>query len=353
MSYPLIIFGAGASYDYSQEGNGKKISPLTRDLVEMDFSDADLLDKYEGVGDLLGEIATSVRKGEKSFEGALREIEERDKSEATQKQFIAMEFYLQSLFGQISDPTRPRIGIHEEERRRMHRMNNYRTLLNRINNNSNGRACVVSFNYDTLFEDSLPENIRPTRIHDYISKDIKIIKPHGSHDWIYINRISHRDFSQFGAENEFEWCCKELTFLPKMKKEAPPYHKREVEERKSRSKELVSQYPAIAIPLEGKDNHICPKEHIDEFKKTLPDVDRVLIIGWRAADPLVLDILAESLPEMGYKVLIVSETKDGAEEIAGRVKEKLKIVDDNYIEAYGGGFSGFVSTEKALSFFTD
>ena len=59
MAYPLIILGAGASYDYSPIA---KVGPLTKDLVEDHFLLHTLLGKYPGAGDLLSDILLQVKE---------------------------------------------------------------------------------------------------------------------------------------------------------------------------------------------------------------------------------------------------------------------------------------------------
>src|SRR5205823_9977424 len=42
--------------------------------------------------------------------------------------------------------------------------------------------------------------------------------------------------------------------------------------------------PAIAVPLETKQSYECPPNHLEAMREWLPQVDRILIIGWRAAE---------------------------------------------------------------------
>ena len=76
MGNPLIIFGAGASHDYSPLG-GTTIAPLTNDLVADNFLHTDLLEKYRGAGDLLSDAINQVRNRNKSFEVVLTEMKAR------------------------------------------------------------------------------------------------------------------------------------------------------------------------------------------------------------------------------------------------------------------------------------
>lgn len=142
MAYPLIIFGAGASYDYSSEG---KVAPLTNHLVNKEFLHSDLLEKYKGVGNLLSDIVQQVRIRNRNFEEILTEIKEHTKgSKEMRAHFVALEFYLKDLFERISKPA--------DLTRNAHQINNYRIIINRINTYAEGRALIATFNYDTLLE---------------------------------------------------------------------------------------------------------------------------------------------------------------------------------------------------------
>jgi hypothetical protein len=53
--------------------------------------------------------------------------------------------------------------------------------------------------------------------------------------------------------------------------------------------------PAIAIPIERKAIFECPPEHFSALKASLPDVDRILVIGWKAGELHFLNLLREQL----------------------------------------------------------
>jgi hypothetical protein len=343
MPHPLIIFGAGASYDYSLLG---KIAPLTKQLVDNEFLHSDLLEKYTGSGDLLSEIIHQVRANNRNFEEVLAEIKERTKdSQQMRAHFVALEFYLKELF--------KRISLKKQA------INNYKALINHINTYSNGKALVVSFNYDSLFEDSLLSG-KPKKMDDYTTGNIKIFKLHGSHDWTYIHRFSelerkHLGIKDYGIGGGFDFCLKNPDFLEQIKKkegyEYPPIHEKEFEDEKERSD--FFQFPAIAMPLTGKDSYISPPNHNKKLEQGLSEVDRILIIGWRAGDPLLLKTLKNHLPAMGYKIFIISNTKDSAEKIADTVKKALGITYGGVVFARGGGFSGFIASDTPTKFFTE
>lgn len=343
MAYPLIIFGAGASFDCSPLG---KIAPLTNQLTDDEFLDADLLEKYKGAGNLLSDIVYQVKSRNRNFEEVLTEMKERTKnSKEMRSHFAALEFYLKELFEKISTPKiDPNIKIHQ--------INNYKSIINRINTYADGRAVVATFNYDTLFENNLSSGV-PTRMNDYTSGNIKVIKLHGSHDWVYINRTRVLGFEgaePTGALSGYEVCLANPDFIEQIKKQVhEPYHFQEFN--KHGESNQFYWFPALAIPLTGKDAYIPPKNHIQVLEQNLPKIDRVLIVGWRAGDPLLLETLRKHLPNLGYKVLVVSETEPEAAKTARVIIDGLGITNESVVSINGGGFSGFVSDEASHTFF--
>ncbi|OHA18579.1 MAG: hypothetical protein A2664_02990 [Candidatus Taylorbacteria bacterium RIFCSPHIGHO2_01_FULL_46_22b] len=347
MAYPLIILGAGASYDYSPIA---KVGPLTKDLVEDHFLLHTLLGKYPGAGDLLSDILLQVKEKKRGFEEVLTEIKERTKhSEQMRVHFVALEFYLQALFKEISN--RGLSPLSEEDFQKARQVNNYKSLVNRINTHTSGKALVATFNYDSLFEQSIPHRTFK-RMRDYLEGGLKIIKLHGSHDWAYIHRKSNIEYGTSPEEIDgFSWCIKNPDFLEEhRKKDVGLYHQDELKEHSERNDFI--ELPAIAIPLLGKDRYICHPEHIQRLLIDLPQVDRILVIGWKAGDQLLLQNLKKLLPSMGYKLLVVSSTIESAERIAKHIKDSLEMFPTR-IEMRGGGFSGFIADEISDSFFSE
>ncbi len=343
MSYPLIILGAGASYDYSQMGELGELSPLTNDLVSRKHIQQDLLQTYSGVGVIMSTIIQQVTSGVRSFEEALTKL--RDSSAGsliTQSHFVGLEFYLQKFFHRIS--TNDDISHNA---RLMHGINNYKSLFNKIDMHSAGKACLVTFNYDSLLERNLPVN-NIKRMNDYVNGDKKIIKLHGSHDWTYIQR---KDSFFFGREFQdgYELCCKEPSFLQKIKETNPPIILSEIESH-SESRDFF-KFPALAIPLSGKDKFLCPVTHVNSLKEELNCIDRILIIGWKAGDPWLLNLLKEHNTCKNKKILIVSGSSTGAQEVAKVLKSSLG-VNPKQVECYEGGFTRFMGDDLCTDFFS-
>ena len=344
MAYPLIIFGAGASYDFSHIGKAGDVAPLTKNLADEKFHHTDLIGKYEGVGSLLSDIIHQVKNG-KNFEDVLSDKSNRAQG-STQllANLSALYFYLETLFERISTPN--------DLNRRIHLANNYHIILDRIHEHAEGKALVATFNYDTLFENSLPRGSAPNSMQDYISGGIKIIKLQGSHDWSYVQPVSTEDLQY--AKDGFElWMKNPNVFDNFHIKGHNPRHKNEL---KTAADNRIGdvhylQLPALALPLTGKDRYVCPESHTQALERALPEVDRVLIIGWRAGDPLLLKMLKKHLRSMKYKILVVSNGIESAKEIVNSIKGALGIHYADISAYKGKGFSGFVSDEISNTFF--
>ena len=103
-------------------------------------------------------------------------------------------------------------------------------------------------------------------------------------------------------------------------------------------------FPAIAIPLERKRNVECPQAHIDYLTGVLPEVTKLLVIGWRGADAPFVEILKKHLRRP--KSLLVAKDKADARNIMGRLTSAgLNI--ELFSEV---GFSEFVVGRQAEDF---
>ena len=48
-------------------------------------------------------------------------------------------------------------------------------------------------------------------------------------------------------------------------------------------------FPALAIPVEGKDEFSCPKRHVERLRNLLAGASRIMTIGWRATEAHFLE----------------------------------------------------------------
>ena len=179
---------------------------------------------------------------------------------------------------------------------------------------NNGQANIVSFNYDTLFESSIGMDIWQT-MDSYIKNNIKLIKVHGSHNWIYIQSKS-LIFGPDADLSDYDFYIKNPDFLDNIRsrqKDVSPYTLAYINKLKDQGREFM-KFPAIAIPLPDKSTFVCPQVHLQELAAALKSADRVLIIGWKAGDKHFLDFMKECLSK-DVPITVVSSSKRSAEEI--------------------------------------
>jgi hypothetical protein len=53
----------------------------------------------------------------------------------------------------------------------------------------------------------------------------------------------------------------------------------------------VTGFPALAIPVENKSEFNCPREHIESLATVIPQVTKIITIGWRATEQHFLKML--------------------------------------------------------------
>ncbi|MBI2028512.1 MAG: hypothetical protein HYT07_02770 [Candidatus Levybacteria bacterium] len=336
MAYPLIILGAGASFDFQDlldyEGSNDIIKLLEwrPPLVNKMFDVARLgriIGNYDDVKPLASTVNNLVKNKNINFdfEKHLSQIESKY-PENSYKQIMALRFYLAELFSKISYYY-------------FRHTNNHLHLINEVNNRG-GNACVVNFNYDTLFEKNIKTIGNNDNIDAYISGNIKIIKIHGAHNWRYspkaaIAKTGVYDFFISGGRSFYEE-YKDHEVDPTTTK-ILDYSKENFdlnEYRKSREDKTLSintwlyYLPAIAIPIGTKGNHVCPKKHINTLIEQLKMVDRILVIGWRVQDEYLLSLLKAHL-QNGVKLTVVSSGNTSAKEYIEKFKAiiQIKILD--------------------------
>ncbi len=153
------------------------------------------------------------------------------------------------------------------------------------------------------------------------------------------------------AKDGFELCMKNPNVFDNFhNKGHNPRHKNELKTESRIGDIHYLKLPALALPLTGKDKYVCPTSHTQALEIALREVDRVLIIGWRAGDKLLLETLKKHLRPEKYNILVVSNGVESAKEIVNRIKGAFSThyanINANIAAYKGRGFSGFVSDEK-------
>jgi hypothetical protein len=178
-------------------------------------------------------------------------------------------------------------------------------------------VCLVTFNYDTLLEDALRHFGLPiTNFDDYTRRHpfFRIFKLHGSTNWareietnarievgddpykVFAQLMEHWDEIHITDRYLFGFGGSLGVGLGK------------------------PTFPAIAIPVEKKRSFECPQHMIDELTALLPQVTKILVIGWRATENHFLELLQRHLSwGRALPAYIVAGNQNQAEEVKGLI----------------------------------
>lgn len=342
MSYPLIILGAGASHDCLENSSYEYHDdlvryqpPLTDDLFNKQKY-YNYINKYPEVSDLASDAATRVNKNF-SLESYLTELQDQtSKRNLTRhRQLIALRFYLRELFYTISV-------------KYLREVNHYKALIQKINDNADGNACFVNFNYDLLLERNIPLITKSNDINIYITGNLKIIKIHGSCNWVYNPYILEwgdyqvtKSYEYFVNQVKYDEISK-LQILTNIKSTGADWDLTE----KGRDSQKLVYLPAMAIPIVSKQSYVCPDSHIEMLKQRLTQADRVLVIGWRGNDPFLIDLMNKNITNINVPVVIVSRNKESGESL----KNKLNTKFSNITVSNQEGFTNFMKSGECDNF---
>jgi hypothetical protein len=106
-------------------------------------------------------------------------------------------------------------------------------------------------------------------------------------------------------------------------------------------------FPAIAIPVETKRVFECPPEHLDCLRAHLPNVKKILIVGWRGTEEHFMGLLKENL-RADVEIQVVIASQQEAEGVLSRV-EAAGIKAKGIPTAFG--FTEYVVKRHAEAFF--
>jgi hypothetical protein len=107
--------------------------------------------------------------------------------------------------------------------------------------------------------------------------------------------------------------------------------------------------PAIAIPMSGAKAFECPDQHVNDLRRSVPLIRRVLVIGWRAGDQHLLDLLAKQQQQPWHFNIVAGSAHLGISVANALRAAGVRAVQDNY-HPFEGGFSHYVSSRAARAF---
>ncbi len=329
----LVIFGAGASHDSVPEASRTVPPdlplrpPLAKDLfdpIRQPFVEA-AYEYHEGAG-LIGEIRSLVRFGTGVEIALERYVEDAGRGDPeTIRGLLAVRYYIVRVINECA----------QEWSRRHGNVTNYRILFNQLERwrrKNDDKGLLVTFNYDWLLEAALRSSGRQLNdIRDYVSRDdYRLIKPHGSTSW-----FRGVDTEVSGGEHALIDIAPSLDLTAGPITQGPPPG-------------FPNAVPAIAIPTQTKSTFECPPEHLVALEEWLPEVDRILVIGWRAQERHFLELCEKHLAEKaGVECLVVAGSQDGAEATVSELQHVLPKACLHPSAA--AGFSAFVDSDDPVT----
>jgi hypothetical protein len=106
-------------------------------------------------------------------------------------------------------------------------------------------------------------------------------------------------------------------------------------------------FPAISIPVQDKDEFTCPENHINALAEVLPQVTKVLTVGWRATEADFLRMIGSPLTGLpqASALMVVSGDQAGAAETALNLKRFPGVI------SMVTGFTGLIENIDSLGVF--
>ena len=297
----MIIFGAGASYGSRRKPEMLQLGepqrpPLTNELLLDKFGR--FADSYPSSRPAIVALRRALSEySDKPIEAAIGELYQAaagDRERAMH--LLALRFYLCDLVETVSN----------DWWKHFHGFTHYTELLDRIGTwrrKTGEPVLLVTFNYDTLLDRTAEDQAGDWKLSDFTSyikrDDWQLYKLHGSVGWSRVLTTTKGFIQQ--SPNEVVALSEGADF-DKGELRPQPWAR-------AAQGEIGAAVPGIAIPTTLKQTFQCPQEHVSKFNEAVKSIDRLLTIGWRGAEPHVLELLAQNIPP-GYHLAICDQNKD-------------------------------------------
>jgi hypothetical protein len=336
----LVIFGAGASYDSASRlpppapgsANPDEYWESRPPLANQLFDDQRTLfrqamDRFKNCMPLV-----PLLRRNPSVERELARVREQSENyPPARRELAAIQYYLHFVLFQCQGNWR---NLHGG-------ITSYVTLVREIDrwrHELKEEVCFVTFNYDTMLEEAVFQvlGIPLSSLDSYIKHPYYcLIKPHGSVNWG--REVDGVDFQRgISQQHLIETIDRiEITDRYRIVNEFPMLWVAD-----------CYVFPALAIPVEKKDEFSCPKDHVERLEHLLPSVTRVMTVGWRATEADFLEKLR--LMERGPNLMIVSGDEKGADETYANLRGAMRRPSHRVVK---NGFTGLIGKLEQLEEF--
>jgi len=281
----MVIFGAGASFDSALGDAGNPIDrpPLAQQLFDDRGAFNDALAKYPACRPLVGHLRDLQRhEPPPVIEDVLADFLTRSEHNVeTRRQLLALRFYLREAIANQTASWMQQIAGLTHYGRLLRRIGDWRAEVGE-------QVVLITLNYDEMLDVALEEQLATeapfTNVAGYVERDDwKLCKLHGSTDWIRRIRLpglatdADNATCAIASAEALDLTAGEIVrqSLPEAVTEIDDF-------------EVELSVPAIAVPTTGKTTFETHQSHIEAFETAVPNVDRLLLVGWRGAEQHVL-----------------------------------------------------------------
>ena len=346
----LFVFGAGASAYCSIKENSenKSLFPLGNELFSKSYSSGSVV-FYKGLQNFVPLYEARNVGIETFFEDCFTKIQNHC-DVLTLRSLINVQFYIQ-------DVIKERTSLVKNNISRYNAYSVFATYLRYyLQENKDNSVALVSFNYDTLLDESLEceFDCRFEKMDDYCNSEtgFKLFKPHGSINWGWNlkrnvpNVASQKDFFEYLYDNKIDLATLYYKYLSDEKyvlkeKNYGVEHRVGGKGKFSLNKDTIAImkngddffYPALLLPYRDKDEFVMPFFHQLAMETAVGSIEEIYLIGWKGSEELFLRNLKKC--KKLKKLVIVNP------DVASVLKNIAGVVDFEKLETYDS-FSNFV-----------
>jgi hypothetical protein len=353
----MVIFGAGASYDSAQayrlprapggtanfgiglpatDPGGPWRPPLAKDLfLDPHHVLGDIVEKYGKLSHILPYLREP--SDGRSLEQMLESLQEEGKTNPeTQRELLSVRFYLCDLMNTVT----------KEWSARTNGTTNYAPLIREILrfNDGSERVCLVTFNYDLLLDRALYTfAFNPREPDGFLDSHpiLKLFKLHGSADWSRLVTLPH------GIRLAPQHLIEQADTIQVSDK----FVRANATDPRQANNFPQPLIPAVAIPVQTKSEQSfeCPLAHRTYLMEMLPEITKILIVGWQAKEAHFLGMLRSNLPRLQHVMVVGANAEDAARTLRYFMSEIRLSVPNASVGKLG--FTSFVVNQEGSRFF--